>query len=208
MVDPGIAQAIVRQLNRWYRKRAKPRGTIDHFHRGVRMSYTATYRGVTGFMSGFLLCIAAVLYFVPGVTAGKSALVVVLLKLGWGGIVAAAVGMLLQAFREYAVVTDDGLIKSDLLGRETRLGWPEISQFRIKPDDNKVIFRNNAGAKLALSLAYDGWQDFSDLAARHMKPELYWQFHYARAGIDARRPVSRSSGKARRPRWSSFRRRG
>ncbi len=208
MVDPGIAQAIVRQLNRWYRKRAKPRGTIDHFHRGTRMSYTATYRGVTSVMSGFLLCIAALLYFVPGVMAGKSTLLVVLLKLGWGGIVAVAVFMLLQAFREHAVIADDGLLKSDLFGRETRLGWEDIFSFHIKPDDNRVIFRNNAKVKLTLSLAYDGWQDFSDLAARHMKPELFWQFHYTLAGIDARHPVSRSSGKARRARWFSLGRRG
>src|SRR5262245_59340182 len=105
MIDPGAAQAIVRQLNRWYRKRAKPRGAIDHFHRGIRMSYTASYRGVIGCMSSFLLAIAAALYFVPWVTEDKSPLVALLLKLGWSGIVAVALFMLMQAFRECAIIT-------------------------------------------------------------------------------------------------------
>src|SRR2546427_41201 len=148
MVDPGAAQAIVKQLNRWYRKRAKPHGVIDHFHRGTRMRYTATYRGVTSCTSGLLLSIAAALYLVPGVLENQSTLMIFVVKLGWGGIVAVALFMLMQAFGEYAVITQDGLIKSGLLGRETRMGWNEIVRFQIKPDSNEVIFRNNAKRKL------------------------------------------------------------
>jgi hypothetical protein len=44
MVDVGLTQVIVRQLNRWQRKHANPRGAADHFHRGTRMSYTTVSR--------------------------------------------------------------------------------------------------------------------------------------------------------------------
>ena len=119
MVDPGAAQAIVRQLNRWYRKRAKPHGVVDHFHRGTRMSYTATYRVVMGCMASFLFLVPALCFLVPSVTEGKSPLMVVFLKLGSVGIMVLALLVLLRAAREYAVVTDDGLIKSNTLGRKT-----------------------------------------------------------------------------------------
>ncbi len=169
------------------------------------MSYTATYRGVTSFASGLLLCIAAAFYLVPEVSAGKSPLMILLLKLGCGGIVLVAVFMLMHAFRECAVITDDGLIKLDLFGRETRLGWKDISRFQIKPDDNKVIFRDSARAKLTMSLAYDGWQDFSDMAFRRLTPALYWQFKRAVANIDAKRTNLPSTRKTRWAKWFPFR---
>src|SRR5262245_31887554 len=127
MVDPGAAQAIIKLLNRWYRKKAKPHGTIDHFHRGTRMRYTTEYRAVNIGMSIFLLSVAAMLYLVPGVMEGKSSLVVLLVKWGWVGIVAAATYVLMQAVRECAIITDDGVIKVDVLGRERRMDWRDIS---------------------------------------------------------------------------------
>ncbi len=184
MVDPGAAQAIVKQLNRWYRKQAKPRGTIDHFHRGTRMSYTAAYRGVVSVVCGLFLCVAAAFYFVPGITTGESPLVVLLLKLGCGGMVAFAIFMLLRAFRECTVITDDGLIKCNLFGRETLVSWKDIVRVQIKPDDNKVIFRTNTKAKLTMSLSCDGWLDFTDMAAKHLNPAVFGQFRYALASID------------------------
>jgi hypothetical protein len=206
MVDPGAAQAVVRQLNRWYRKRAKPHGTIDHFHRGTRMRHTAVCRRVVGCMSCFLLSIAGLLYFVPGILADKSPLMILLLKIGWAGIVLVAVLMLLQAFREFTVVTDDGLIKSDLFGRETRLGWKEIFTFQMQPDDNKVTFKNDAKAKLTMSLSYDGWQDFRKMAEKHLNQALYWQFTCALANINAKHTPSRSIKKTRQAKRFSIRR--
>ena len=203
MVDPGVAQAIVKQLNRWYRKRAKPHGTLDLYHRGTRMRYTAACRSVNAFESSFLLSVATVLYFVPSVTEGKSSMVVLLLKLGWGALVALAVFMILQVFREYVVINDDGLLKSDLFGRETRMAWKDIFTYRIKPDDNKVIFHTNTKSKLTMSLSYDGWQDFLEMAARHLNPTLYWQFNCTIANIDAKRPILRSTKKPRWAKWFS-----
>jgi len=199
--DPGAAQAIIKQLNRWYRRRAKLHGTIDHFYRGTRMSYTATYRGVMCFMSLFLLSIASVLFFVPGIFADKSTWFILGIKIGWVGIVVVAILAPLQAFREFTVVNDDGLIKSNLFGREQRMGWREISSFRIKPDDNKVIFTNTAKLKLTMSLAYDGWQDFREMAARHSGPVLYWQLDYALANVDAKRANLPTTRKLRSPKW-------
>jgi len=204
MVDPGAAQALVKQLNRWYRSRAKPHGTIDHFYRGTRMSYTATYRGVMSLFSIVILSVASVLYFVPDIFADKSPWVILAMKIGWTGIVVLAVLAPLRAFREFTVVNDEGLIKSNLFGREQRLGWREISNFRIKPDDNQVIFMNSAKATLTMSLTYDGWQDFREMAARHLTPVLYWQFDYALTNLDAKRANLPSTKKTRPAKWFSF----
>ncbi len=75
MVDPGAAQLIVKQLNRWYHRRAQPHGTMDHYHRGTRMSYTAVYRRAAGCFCLILLGVAAVLYFVPGLGKENSSMV-------------------------------------------------------------------------------------------------------------------------------------
>jgi hypothetical protein len=199
MVDPGAAQAIVKQLNRWYRSRARPHGTIDHYHRGTRMGYTGAYRVGASIVAGFLIG-TAILFLGLGVTSGKSLLVVSFLV----GIVAVAIYLLLQAFREFAIVTDEGLIRVNLFNRETRLAWREISSFRMKPDDNKVIFMSVTKKKLTMSLSYDGWQDFDELAARHLDPALYWQFAYALANVNAKRTISRSTKKTHPAKRFSF----
>jgi hypothetical protein len=203
MIDPGAAQALIKQLNRWYRKRAKPRGIVDHFHRGTRMSYTTTFRAVNSCIAGLLLAFAAALYFVPGILEQQSTLMILLLKLGWGGIVALALGILIQTFGEYAVVTDDGIIKFGFFGRETRMDWKDIRQFHIKPDSNDVIFRDYAKRKLKLSLSYDGWRDFIETAARRLEPALYHLFYYAFVDIDAKKPVALSALQSRWARWFS-----
>ena len=204
MVDPGVAQALVKQLNRWYRQRAKPRGTIDHFHRGTRMSYTATCRVVACLFCLFLLLIACLLFFVPGIFADKSPWFVLGLKIGWAAIVVVAILAPLQALREFTVINDEGLIKFNLFGRETRLGWKEIFTYQLKPDDNKVIFRNNAKTKLTMSLACDGWQDFLETAAKHLDPALYWQFAYSLANVNTKQAISRPTKKTRPAKWFSF----
>lgn len=181
---------------------------MDHYHRGTRMSYTSVYRNMMCLFSLLLLSVAGVLYFVPSITADKSPLMVLGLKIAWLGIVAVAILAPLQAFREYTVVTDDGLIKSNLFGRETRLAWREISTYQIKPDANKMIFRTTTKAKLTMSLAYDGWQDFRELAARHLNPVLYWQFVSALVNVDAKRTISCSTKKTRPAKWFSFGRNG
>ena len=190
MVDPGAAQLIIRQLNRWYRRRAQPHGTMDHYHRGTRMGYTAVYRRVAGCFGLILLGVAVVLYFVPGLGKENSSPVVLLFKLGAVGIVALALLMALQAFREFTVITDDELIKFNLFGRETRLAWRDIYSYQIQPDNNTVTFKTNGKARMKLSLAYDGWQDLREMAARQMNPALYWQFVHALGVVDARRTIS------------------
>ena len=204
MVDPGATQAIVRQLNRSYRKRAKPHGTVDHYHRGIRMGYTNVSRVFPCVCSVMLLAVACVLYFGPNFMADKPPLEVLALKIGWLGIVAAALLTPLQVFRECVVITDDGLIKSNLFGRETRMTWNDISTVRVNPDDNKVTFLDQEKHKLTVNLAYDGWQDFLETAARHMDRQLYWQFEFMFKNIDAKRPVLRSTKKSRWAKWFSF----
>ena len=203
MIDPGAAQAIIKQLNRWYRKRAKPRGAVDYFHRGTWMSYTATYRIVNSCVAGLLLAAAAALYFVPGILDHQSTLMTLLLKLGWGGIVAFAILTLMQSYGEYAVVTDDGIIKFGLFGRQSRMSWKDIRQFQIKPDSNEVIFRDDTKRKLKLSLSYDGWHDFLETAARRLEAHLYRQFYYTLVSIDAKKQVPLSPLQSRWARWFS-----
>ena len=204
MVDPGAAQALIKQLNRWYRQRAKPHGAIDYYHRGTRMGYTAAYRRVMCLFSLILLSVAGVLYFIPDITADKSPWLVLGLKIGWAGIIVVAILAPLQAFREFTVVNDEGLIKRNLFGGEARMGWQEIASFRIKPDDNSVYFLNRAKGKLTMSLTYDGWQDFREAAARHLNPVVYWQFAYALANVNAKSAVLRSPTKPRWGKWFSF----
>jgi hypothetical protein len=198
MVDVGLAQVIVRQLNRWQRKRANPHGTTDHFHRGTRMSFTAASRIVPTIFSVFLLALACVLYFGPNFMADKPPLEVLALKIGWLAIVAVALLAPLQAFREYVIITNGGLLKSNLFGRQTRIVWNDIVTFRINPDDNKVVFLGNAKTKFTMSLAYDGWQDFLKIASRRMNQPLYLQFQLMFTNIDIKRPVLRSTKTARR----------
>lgn len=205
MVDPGAVQNLVKQLNRWYRKRAKPRGTMDHYHRGTRMSYTAVCRGVACLFSLLLLSIAGALFFVPDIMADKPALAVLGLKIGWLGIVVVALLAPIQVFRECAVVNDEGVISFDLFGREQRFGWKEITGFQIKPDDNKVIFKTaNPKVKLKMSLSFDGWRDFLELAEKHLDCALNFQLVYALTHLDAKRPVARPAKKSRWARWFSF----
>ena len=192
MVDVGLTQLIVKRLNRWQRKRAKPHGTTDLFHRGTRMTYTAASRIVPTIFSIFLLALACILYFGPNFMEDKPPWEILALKIGWLGIVAVALLAPLQVFREYVVITDDGLLKSDLFGRQTRMTWSDIVTFRINPDDNKVIFLNQDNRKLTTSLAYDGWQDFFEMAARHMNQPLYPQFQFMFRNIDIKpRPIIR-----------------
>jgi len=202
--DPSAAQAVLKQLNRWYRKKAEPHGTIDHYYRGTRMSYTAAYRTVMFLFSVVMLSVDSVLYFVPDVFADKSPWVILALKIGWVGIILLAVLALLRAFRESTVVNDDGLIKINFLGGEARLKWTEISSFRIKPDDNSVSLIKNANTKLTMSLSYDGWQDFREMAARHLNPALYQQLDYALAKLDTKRADLPTIKKLRPPKWFSF----
>ena len=198
MIDPTVAQALVKQLSRWFRQRRKPHGTVDHFYRGTRMSFSATYRNVTCFTCFIALAVACALYFIPGITEGKSPLVVALLKIGWGLVVAVAILLPMRAFREGVVVTDDGLIKCDLFGRETRMTWKEIHTYRIKADENKVTLISTAKAKFVVSLAYDGWQDFLEMAAKHLHPTLYWQLMPALQNMDIKPAISRSTKKKAR----------
>lgn len=185
MVDPGIAQVVIKHLNRWYRSRSQPRGVMDYYHRGMRMSFNTAYRTGNSLMALFLLGIASLLFLIPDLFADKPLWQQWLVKLGWMGITAVAVLILLQLFRESTIVTDDGLVKTNFLGQVTRMEWRELKQFGYKTDDSTVTFRNAARKKLTLSLCYNGWQDFVEMAARRMEPNLYWQVTYGLAMIKA-----------------------
>lgn len=207
MVDPGIAQVVVKHLNRWYRSRSQPRGVMDYYHRGTRMSFNAAYRTVNCLMALGLLGIGSLLFLVPDLFADKPLWQQWLVKLGWLGIIGVALGLLLQLFRESAIVNDDGVMKVNFLGRPTRMEWRELKQFSYKTDDSTVTFRDGNRKKLTLSLCYNGWQDFLELAARRMDPNLYWQVTYGLAMIKAGDQKAKPVKAAARTKWFTLGRR-
>ncbi len=183
MVDVGLSQIIVKRLNRWHRSRSKPHGETDHFYRGIRMHYNTSYRVVAIFMSLFLLSIAGLLYFLPDALAGRPNIEILLIKIGWIVIVVIAVLAPLQAIRDFVIVNEEGLMKSDLFSRKTRLAWDEILYLQINLDKNEITFFSNAKTKLKMSLCYNGWQDFLELSAKHLNQMAYLQIAVTLAGI-------------------------
>ena len=183
MVDVGLTHVIVKRLNRWYRSRSRPHGTVDHFYRGIRLSYNTPYRIVSCFTSCFLLSIGCLLYFVPEAFSDPSAIKVMVVKIAWIGIVVVAILAPLEAFRDFVIVNDEGLMNSNLFGRKTRLEWNEISRIQNKLDENEVVFTNDTKCKLKLSLCYDGWQDFLETSAKHLQPPLQFQLELCIARI-------------------------
>lgn len=183
MVDIALTQAIVKRMNRWYRSRSKPHGNVDHNHRGIRLSYNSGYRLIVCLMSLLLLAAAYALYFVPGIFANKSRVFILVIKIAWAGLLVIVLLAPIQVLREFVVVTDDGLLKSDLFGRLTRMDWSNISRVQVKVDENEVIFFTAAGQKLKTSLCYNGWQDFIQTSAKHLNPFLQAQVLFATRNI-------------------------
>lgn len=152
------------------------------------MAYNGSYRLVVSLMSAFLLFPAGALYFWPAVFADSSRLFVIVLKIGWAGLLVVVFLAPLQAFREFLVVNDEGILKSNVLGKHTRLEWTEITQVRIESDGNDMIFLSRAGYELKASLAYNGWQDFLEISAKHLDSTLQSQLAFALADQGWRAP--------------------
>jgi len=204
MVDPGIAQVVIKHLNRWYRSRSQPRGVMDYYHRGTRMSFNIAYRTTNSLVAFFLLGIGALLFLMPDLFADKPWWQQWLVKLGWAGITVVAVLILLQLFRESTVINDDGLVKINLMGQITRMGWGDLASFSYKTDDSTVTFRDATRKKLTLSLCYNGWQDFLALASRRMEPGLYWQVTYGLAMVKAGDQKPKAVNTPSMTKWISF----
>jgi hypothetical protein len=195
MVDVAISQAVVRRLNRWYRSRSQPHGTVDLNYRGTRLAYNNSYRLVSCLASLFLLGPACALFFIPGLFADKSPEIVLALKIGWAGILVVVFLAPLQAFREFLVVSDEGLMKSNLFGKQTRLDWREISRIHIKMEESEIIFFTETNTKLKTSLCYNGWQDFLEISAKHLNESLQWQIAAAVATLGKPKSVLAETSK-------------
>ncbi len=153
------------------------------------MSYNRTKRlagGVTSLILFFMGCIA---YLYPHWSIDRTWWFLLSMKIGGIGIVALGIVQLLQVFCEFVVVNDDGLLKSNLFGRKTQMAWEEILHFRVKPDDNKVIFLGKDKFKLTVSLAYNGWQDCLEMAARRLNPATYAVIALTLRNVDAKRVI-------------------
>ncbi|MBW8864926.1 MAG: hypothetical protein JF609_08400 [Verrucomicrobia bacterium] len=179
MVDAGIAQAVTKAFNGWCRRKAKPHGTVDHYYRGIRMTTTTSYRLAGYFISVLLLLLAGfILLYGDPFDRNTPLHDIVLLS---STLLMTILGVLapMEAFRDFTVITEDGLLKSNLFGTKTSMNWSDIHSFQINPDGNTVTFFNEAKQKLKMSLCYDGWQDFLETASRKMNRALCLQFSYA-----------------------------
>ena len=146
-------------------------------------------------MSLFLLGPACALFFIPGLFADKSPAFVLFLKIGWIGILVVVFLAPLQAFREFVVVSDEGLLKSNLFGQQTRLDWARISGLQIKLEESEIIFLTDTKTKLKASLCYNGWQDFVDTSAKHLNESLQWQLAAAVATLGKPKSVLAEASK-------------
>lgn len=192
MVDPFILQALVRNVHILLRQRSQPRGTIDHFYRGTRMSYNRAYCMLICLLTlGMVSAAAAAFLFLPGILRDKDGMAL-FAKIFATSMAAIGVYASLQALCEFVVVNDDGLLKSDRFGRKTQMAWNEIVRYQVKSDDNKVILFGKDKFKMTMSLAYNGWQDFLEMAARRVNPAIYENIAYTLANVDARRPQKKS----------------
>jgi hypothetical protein len=196
MVDPGIGQAIVRWLNRWYRKHAKPHGKVDHYYRGIRMTRTTANRVIFLCFWLFLLSIVVAFFFVPDIFSGQPLFMKLLLRAGWLLMTILVLLGPLAAARDFAVITDDALIKPKLFGGETRVAWNDITSVRIEPDSNEVAFTTGDKKKCKISLAYDGWRDLLETAIKHLNPSLHYQLLVLLQNRDIKRmrPANKDSG--------------
>jgi hypothetical protein len=190
MSDFGLTHFIIIALHRWYRRRSRPHGMLDVENRGTRMVYNNSYRLVTCLTFLFFLAPSYVLYFKPGVFSGKSESVVFTIKIIWAGLMIVILLAPLEVFREFLVVNDDGLMRSNLFGTQTRISWHEIESVRISMHNSEVKFIAKGGLKLKASLCYNGWQDFLEISAKHLDPQLQSQLLLAVAD-------ARMSGKMR-----------
>jgi hypothetical protein len=173
-----ILHAIVKRLYRWFRSRSRPHGAMEHTYRGVRLAYNSSYRLSVCLVSLILFLPGAALFFTPG-SFNEPPLIDLALKIACAGILLVLVLAPLQAVRDFLIVNDEGLMKSDLFGRRTNLKWNAISQVQIDFDGIDITFRSDAGKKVKASRAYDGWQDFLKTSARHLDRRLQAQLAFA-----------------------------
>lgn len=186
MIYTGLLEhVVVKKLYRWIRHQSQPHGTTDHFYRGRRMSYNWAYRVVVCFVSLVMFSLAGAGVLVDALLHDKS---------WWSLFISASANLMaimgalvpFQAFREFAVVTDEGLLKRFMFGSIQQLAWNEILGFKINPAENKVTLSGTGKSKMTMSLAYDGWQDFLEMAKRRMDPGNYQSIAYALANVDAK----------------------
>ena len=138
----------------------------------------------------FLLSIAGALFFIPSLFADKSPILVLALKICWAGLLVVILLAPVQAFREFVIVNDEGLMKSNLFGRQSRLGWKEIILLQFKLNENEVKFLTESKTQLKMSLCYNGWQDFLETSARHLSQALQSQLELM--FIESQNPKTRA----------------
>jgi hypothetical protein len=196
MFDPFVAEALRRNINILWRQRSQPHGTIDHFYRGTRMTYNFAYRTLVCLSTlGAVSLAAAAFLFLPGILHDKDGMALCA-KIIATGMAIIGIFVSLQALCEFVVVNDDGLLKSGFLGRKKQMAWNEVLQFQVKIDDNKVILRGEGKLKLTMNLAYDGWQDFLEMAGRRLNLDIYTTIAITLAHVDAKKAATVSPFKS------------
>lgn len=175
MFTPHFSHFLWVALHQWYRRRALPHGTVDVENRGIRMAYSNSYRSVTCLLMLGLVGPSCVVYFANSIFSGKSDLTIVAVKSAWTVLIAVILLAPIKAFREYLVVNDDGLLRSNLFGTQTKLDWREIKSACIDMKNSEVTFIGKGGIRLKTSLCYNGWHDFLEISAKHLNPSAQGQ---------------------------------
>jgi len=188
MVDVGLSQAIVRWLNRGYRKRAKPHGKLDHYYRGVRMTRTLSSRLFFLFCWLMLLVGAVAVFFVPNIFEHEPWYKVWFVRAGWLVVAGIVLFTPWAMALDFAVVTDDGLLRPKVFGGVETMAWSEMTFVRVDGDSNEVAFIAGDRRKCKINLAYDGWRDLMEMASRRMNPNLFYQLIVLVQNVDVRRP--------------------
>lgn len=152
---------------------------MDHTFRGTRMRYNNTYQVGTCVMSLFLFVPGVAIFFIPHLYSDKSLKSALFYVTAGIGMLVVACLAPLEAFREFVVVTDDGLIRSNLFGQISRMEWKDISSVSSKNDGNEITFWTASETRLKTSVCYNGWADLLEMSALHLNPVLQFQLEAA-----------------------------
>jgi hypothetical protein len=176
-VDPSIGLLVSDHLNRWLRKHNRPRGIPEYSFRGVRLTYNRAYRICYCLLGILILAIGCAPWYVPNLLKGNTGWELRLYQSIYLLVGTPGLFLIVKVFRESAVVSDNGIVKFNLLGWQSReLKWHEISAVQVKPAENIVLFRGPA--KLKVSLSYDGWDDLLEYAAKQLDRTLFAKLNH------------------------------
>lgn len=167
-VDVGLGHWLSQKYLAWLRRRRRPHGAYDPYYRGVRLEPNRVAKLSACTTSVVLLTGAGFLFLGPDIFEKHERWLGLAVKVGWIGITLVALLAPLEAFRSFVIVSDEGLRKRNLFGRETRLDWDQVKRIEAKPQGDELVFRGFGNGKLTVSLTCDGLEDLQQYADKRL----------------------------------------